>query len=120
MLRVGAVVESQVLPGPVMPRVRGELASLALVAEARWRTEEGEAEDLPLLGQVVGVARVKVVQRERSPVEVVATPIPVSRVSRSRVTITLVVVPPWTGSPVSGRFSRNATNASPRRLALGS
>ena len=56
----------------------------------------------------------------RSPVEVVATPIPVSRVSRSRVTITLVVVPPWTGSPVSGRFSRNATNASPRRRAIGS
>ena len=33
----------------------------------------------------------------RSPVEVVAAPIPVSRVSRSRVTITLVVVPPWVG-----------------------
>jgi len=43
----------------------------------------------------------------------VATPVPVSRVSRSRVIITPVVVPPWTGRPVSGRFSRNATNASP-------
>jgi len=45
---------------------------------------------------------------------------PESRVSRSRVTITLVVVPPWSGSPVSGTFSRKATNASPRRRATGS